>query len=163
MPLLTLNQGCLAFGHVPLLADPDTAIFRFRGAHPRAASEFATLFGGDVLTLDTSRGIGFVNLFVPSGRIGWSIGWGVVAAWLFALVVLPSVARIRRRLPRKAWHVVHLLAVPAIALTAVHAVQAGSASMSQLFTRGLAVLVGICMYPIAIRLIGIAHARRAAA
>ncbi len=44
-----------ADGTFVALADPDTAIFRFRGAHPRAASEFATLFGGDVLTLDTSH------------------------------------------------------------------------------------------------------------
>ena len=30
---------------VVALADPDTAIFRFRGAHPRAAAEFVRLFG----------------------------------------------------------------------------------------------------------------------
>jgi DMSO/TMAO reductase YedYZ heme-binding membrane subunit len=113
--------------------------------------------------LDTSRGIGFLDLFVPSGRIGWNIGWGVVAAWLFAIVVLPSMARIRRRLPRRAWHMVHLFSIPAITLTAVHAYQAGSDSPTQFFTRGLAVLVGISMYPIAIRLIGVAQARRAAA
>lgn len=31
---------------VVALADPDTAIFSFRGAHPRAAAEFVRLFGG---------------------------------------------------------------------------------------------------------------------
>ena len=112
--------------------------------------------------LDSNTGIGFVNLFLPSGAVSWGIGWGVVAFWLFAIVVLPSIARIRRRLPRKAWHMVHLLSVPAIVLTAVHAYQSGSDSATSFFTRILALLVGVCVYPIAIRLIGIAQARRPA-
>lgn len=36
------------------LADPDSAIFRFRGAHPRAASEFTRLFGARVICLQDS-------------------------------------------------------------------------------------------------------------
>lgn len=36
------------------LADPDSAIFRFRGAHPRAAAEFVRLFGAEVVTLTES-------------------------------------------------------------------------------------------------------------
>ena len=32
-------------------ADPDTAIYRFRGAHPRGVAEFKDLFGGEVATL----------------------------------------------------------------------------------------------------------------
>lgn len=36
------------------LADPDSAIFRFRGAHPRAASEFVRLFGARVVCLQDS-------------------------------------------------------------------------------------------------------------
>lgn len=113
--------------------------------------------------LDTTYGLRFIDLFIPSGKVGWAIGWGVVATWLFATVVLPSMARIRRRLPRKAWHVVHLLSIPAIILTGVHAYQSGSDSASALFTKGLALLVGISMYPITIRLIGLAQARRRAA
>ncbi len=110
--------------------------------------------------LDTNRGLAFLDLFVPSGKVGWAIGWGVVSAWLFAIVVLPSVARVRRRLPRKAWHVVHLLSIPALILTFVHAYQSGSDSGSSVFTKALALLIGICMYPITVRLIGLAQARR---
>lgn len=113
--------------------------------------------------LDSESGLKFVDLFVPSTSVGWAIGWGVVAFWLFAIVVVPSIARIRRRLPRKAWHVVHLLGVPAVVLTAVHAYQAGSDSLSLYFTRGLALLVGIAVYPLTIRLLGLAQRRRAAA
>lgn len=112
--------------------------------------------------LDSDTGLGLVDLFVPSNTVGWAIGWGVVAFWLFAIVVIPSMARIRRRLPRKAWHLVHLLAIPATVLTAVHAVQAGTDAGSLSFTRGLALLVGVAVYPITIRLIGIAQRRRPA-
>jgi sulfoxide reductase heme-binding subunit YedZ len=112
--------------------------------------------------LDSNRGLGFVDLFVPSGKVGWAIGWGVVAFWLFAIVVLPSITRVRRRLPRKAWHVVHLISIPAVVLTFVHAYQSGSDSMSIYFTRGLALMVGLAIYPVTIRLLGIAQRRRVA-
>lgn len=110
--------------------------------------------------LDSESGLSLSDVFVPSGEVGWAIGWGVVSFWLFALVVLPSVARVRRRLPRTAWHAVHLLAVPATVLGLVHAFQAGSDSTASYFTRGLALLVGLSVYPLSIRLIGIAEARR---
>lgn len=116
-----------------------------------------------VAFLDSEARLAFLDLFIPSGEVGWEIGWGVLAFWLFVIVVLPSVGRIRRRLPRKAWHVVHLLAIPAIVLTGVHAYQSGSDSASSYFTRGLAVLIGISVYPITIRLLGIAQRRRATA
>lgn len=111
--------------------------------------------------LDTDAGLRLIDLVVPSDEVGWAIGWGVVATWLFAIVVLPSTARIRRRLPRKAWHVVHLLAIPAIVLTAVHAYQAGSDATSITFTRALALLVGVAVYPLAIRASTLGSRRRA--
>lgn len=112
--------------------------------------------------LDSNSGLRFVDLLVPSTVAGWAIGWGVIAFWLFVAVTLPSIARIRTRLPRKAWHTVHLLAVPAVALTGVHAVQAGSDSWQTWFTRGLALLVGIAVYALSVRLMGIVAKRRAA-
>jgi methionine sulfoxide reductase heme-binding subunit len=111
--------------------------------------------------LDTQAGLSLLDLFIPSGDVGWSIGWGVLSFWLFAIVVLPSIGRVRRRLPRKAWHVVHLLSIPAVVLTGVHAYQSGSDSASNYFIRGLAILIGIAVYPITIRLLGIAQRRRA--
>lgn len=110
--------------------------------------------------LDTDAGLRLIDLVAPSGEIGWDIGWGVIATWLFAIVVLPSTARIRRRLPRKAWHVVHLLAMPAIVLTAVHAYQSGSDASSITFTRTLSLLVGIAVYPLFIRLATLGSRRR---
>ncbi|MFM2078025.1 MAG: hypothetical protein RJA49_1915 [Actinomycetota bacterium] len=107
--------------------------------------------------------LGVKDLFIPSGAIGWAIGWGVVATWMFAITVIPSMARIRRRLPRKAWHAVHLISIPAVVLSMVHAFKSGSDSAASYFTRGLALLVGVAMYPITIRLVGLYQARRPAA
>ncbi|CAB4362837.1 MAG: hypothetical protein F2681_03100 [Actinobacteria bacterium] len=114
---------------------------------------------------NTRTGLRFVDLFVPSNTVGWAIGWGVVSFWMFVIVVLPSMAKIRRRLPRRAWHVVHLLAIPATVLTVVHSYQAGSDSISGStnFMRFLAILMGVAVYPVSIRLIGIAQRRRALA
>lgn len=109
--------------------------------------------------LDTDAGLRFVDLLVPSGEVGWEIGLGVLAAWSFALVVVPSIGRVRRRLPRRVWHVVHLLAIPALVLVALHAYQAGSDASSITFIRVLALLVGIAAYPLAIRLASIASRR----
>jgi sulfoxide reductase heme-binding subunit YedZ len=124
-----------------------------------------TFIGLHMLTafLDTQSGLALKELFVPSGQVGWEIGWGVVSFWMFVIVVLPSIARVRRRLPRKAWHAVHLIAVPATVLGMVHAFQAGSDSAESYFVRGLALLVGVAVYPLSIRLIGLAEARRRAA
>lgn len=113
-----------------------------------------------VSVLDTDAGLRVIDLFVPSGEVGWAIGWGVIATWLFAVVVLPSVTRVRRRLPRKAWHLVHLLALPAIALTAVHGYQSGSDTSSVTGTRTLALLVGIAVYALAIRVASLGSPRR---
>lgn len=112
--------------------------------------------------LDTDAGLRFIDLLIPNSEVGWAIGWGVVAFWLFAIVVLPSMAKVRRHLPRKAWHLLHLLSIPAVVLTSVHAYQAGSDSTTTTFTRGLALLLGIAVYPVTIRLVGLAQRRRVA-
>ncbi len=48
---LVPEQGDDAGPAFVAFADPDTAIYRFRGAHPRSVAEFAALFGGEVATL----------------------------------------------------------------------------------------------------------------
>jgi len=49
---LALVRALVADGdEVVAFADPDSAIFRFRGAHPRAVGEFVRLFGGEVVPL----------------------------------------------------------------------------------------------------------------
>ena len=61
---IALVRGVVPDGMpVVALADPDTAIYRFRGAHPRAAAEFVRLFTTpagepEVVVLDTAWGQG---------------------------------------------------------------------------------------------------------
>jgi len=43
-----------------------------------------------VSLLNTDAGLSFIDLFVPSGTVGWSIGWGVVAFWLFVIELIRS-------------------------------------------------------------------------
>lgn len=110
--------------------------------------------------LDADQALRLVDLFVPNGEIGWSIGVGVVAAWLFVLVVLPSVARIRRRLPRRLWRTVHLLAVPAVVLTGIHTATAGTDATAQTFILGFSALVSFAVFTLTIRVLGLGSRSR---
>lgn len=110
--------------------------------------------------LDEDQALRLVDLVVPSGAVGWSIGYGVIAAWLFALVVLPSVVRIRRRLPRWLWRTVHLLAVPAVVLTGIHTALAGTDITSQVFILGFSLLVAFAVFTLTIRLLGLGSRSR---
>lgn len=110
--------------------------------------------------LDTDQGLRLVDLLVPGGTAGWAIGYGVVAFWLFAVVVLPSVATVRRRIPRTAWHVVHLLAVPAVVLTGIHTALSGTDSPARSFIVGFALLVGFAAFTVTVRVVGISEAKK---
>lgn len=59
------------------LADPDTAIYRFRGAHPRAAAEFSRLFG------------------TPATPVGVQV---LTSAWRHSPALVTALASVRRRL-----------------------------------------------------------------
>lgn len=105
-----------------------------------------------VAFLDSDAGLRLIDLVVPNSTAGWAIGWGVVAMWIFAAVTLTSPNRIRRRLPRRLWHALHLLSIPAVVLTGVHTYQTGSDMTGTLFAFGFAVLAGVAVYPIVVRL-----------
>lgn len=63
----------LAGANVVGFADPDTAIYRFRGAHPRATAEFVRLFDAEVTVLSRSfrvpEAVG-AGLARVAGRLG---------------------------------------------------------------------------------------------
>lgn len=59
--------------HVVAFADPDAAIYRFRGAHPRAVTEFGRLFGGEVLPLRFNHRCP-VDLAEPAARVAARLG-----------------------------------------------------------------------------------------
>lgn len=113
-----------------------------------------------VSLLDTGAGLRLVDLLVPNSTVGWAVGWGVVAFWAFAIASVTSIARVRRRLPRRLWHVVHLLTVPAVVAMGAHAVQLGTDATASWFVWLLAMLAGATLYPLLVRISGVVAARR---
>lgn len=106
-------------------------------------------------------GIGVRQLLVPGAPSAFdSVGMltGVLAFYAYAVVVFSSWPR--RRFPRKAWHLVHLLAVPAVVLGGVHGFLVGTDGRSPLFEALLALLAGLCVYPLVMRVAGMVTARR---
>lgn len=100
---------------------------------------------------DEFSGIGLLQIFVPltAAEWAWGITWGVVATYLFALVVVTSWPR--RRGSRRVWLAMHLMSVPAAILAAVHAWMVGSSRGQPWFALLLAALVGLTTYPAALR------------
>ncbi len=113
-----------------------------------------TAYGADI-------GVGLATLVVPGAATESTTAYtlGVLATWAIALAVVTSWPR--RRLPRRLWHVLHVLTIPAAVLAGVHAQQLGSDALSGWYTVVLLVLVATVSYAVAIRLTG-AVARRSA-
>jgi sulfoxide reductase heme-binding subunit YedZ len=106
-------------------------------------------------------GVGVAQLLVPGVDSAYDdLGMltGVSAFYAFAVVVLTSWPR--KRLRRAAWHLVHLLAVPAVVLGGLHGYLVGSDATSPLLQGLLAVLAGLCVHPLVLRLWGLAVRRR---
>lgn len=109
----------------------------------------------------SSLGIGLAQLLVPGASAGWSTAGlltGVLAFYGFAAVVATSWPR--RRLGRRGWHLVHLVGVPAVVLGGVHGLLVGSDGHSLPYELLLAALAGLIVYPLVLRLWGLAERRR---
>jgi len=66
------------------------------------------------------------QLFVPLAST-WrphAVAFGILS--MYVLLAIEATSWLMRRLPRKAWHRVHVLSVPMLALAIVHAVLAGT-------------------------------------
>jgi len=109
---------------------------------------------------DELSGIGLAQVAVPFTAAGarWGVTFGVVAAYVFALVVLTSWPR--RRGSRRTWLLIHLLSIPAALLAAVHAWVVGSSRGERWFQALLVALVGVAVYPAVLRLFTLAADRR---
>lgn len=72
---------------------------------------------------------GMPDLLVPGlaavpGLTRLSLGLGVIAAWLMAIVQFSSL--LKGRIPQRTWHTIHLLSFGVVILGGLHAVQTGS-------------------------------------
>ena len=77
------------------------------------------------LVADTYVEFSIADLLVPM-ESGWrpgAVAWGIVATYLLVVVQISS--WLRRRLPRKVWHGIHLLSFPLFAMSTLHGFLAG--------------------------------------
>lgn len=111
---------------------------------------------------DQLSGIGLVQIFVPLTADGWAWGitWGVLATYVFAAVVFTSWPK--KRLSPRTWLAVHLLSVPATVMAAGHAWMVGSSRHGRWFQGLLALLAGLAVYPVVLRLAGVLAKRTSA-
>jgi methionine sulfoxide reductase heme-binding subunit len=86
---------------------------------------FIGIHVGSIVT-DGYVHFGLVQTFVPmtsAWRPG-AVAWGIAATYLLVLIEVSS--RLRRHMPERVWHAVHLLSFGSLAASTVHALQAGS-------------------------------------
>jgi predicted ferric reductase len=78
------------------------------------------------IVLDSYVHFGLVEILVPLAT-SWRpvpVALGIVAAYLLVAVEITSL--LRRRLPRRAWHAVHLASFPLFVLSTLHLLTAGT-------------------------------------
>lgn len=78
------------------------------------------------LVFDNFVYYGWQELFIPFAT-DWKPGptaWGIVAFYVLLAIEITSL--LMRRMPRKYWHAVHLLAYPLFVMGTVHAYQSGT-------------------------------------
>lgn len=114
----------------------------------------ATVIHVAMAIADSGSGIGLAQALVPNSAVGqeWAMTFGVLSMYLFAVLVATSVARVRRRIPRRIWHAIHLSSFAAIVTAAAHSLMSGTDALSAGFVVGFAVLVALGASPLTIRL-----------
>lgn len=102
--------------------------------------------------LDTSSGIGLKQITVPGTAVirGWSITWGVLAAYLLVVVVFTTWPR--RLSNRRWWRILHLTSVGATVLALLHAYQSGSDATRLSFRVGFVAVSALATYGAGIRI-----------
>ena len=125
----------------PLNAPPvwTTDLHRFLGG-------LATIFVGVhvvAIMLDSYTSFGVTDVLVPFAS-SWHplwVAWGIVGMYLLLAVELTSL--VRKRLPRKLWHALHLLSLPLFAFATMHFALAGTDAGNPFAVFGMILLSGV--------------------
>jgi predicted ferric reductase len=80
----------------------------------------------------------------------WAISWGVIAAYLTAVVVFTTWPR--RWKNRRWWRIAHLLSVLGTALALLHSYQSGTDATRLAFQVGMVIAVAVATYGLGLRL-----------
>jgi len=112
------------------------------------------------LVADDYVHFGWSELFVPlaSAWRPWPVAFGIVALYLLVAVEVTSL--LMKRLPRRAWHAVHLLSFAVAFLGTVHGLTAGADAGTAVVRTGVIVAVGLVAAFVVLRL-GMPRVRRA--
>jgi methionine sulfoxide reductase heme-binding subunit len=108
---------------------------------------------------DSDLGVDLATVFVPGAAQSTTIAftWGVLAFYGLVIAVFTSWPKMLFR--RRTWRAVHLLSVPATVVACVHAYQLGSDAHTAAFKVLMPVAAGACVYPLGLRVWGLALAR----
>jgi predicted ferric reductase len=111
--------------------------------------------------VDSGSRIGLMQIFVPNTATGrqWAMTWGVVATYIFVLVVFTSWPR--RRFSKPVWRILHLTSVAGVVLAGLHAYQAGTDGRVLASRIGLLLATAIGTYALGLRLFSTRRKSRA--
>lgn len=104
--------------------------------------------------LDTNSGIGLTQVAVPGTATAdpWGITWGVLATYLFVVVVFTTWPK--RLKSRRLWRILHLTSLAGAAFALLHSYQSGSDATQFVFRVGLLAAALVATYTAGIRLVG---------
>ncbi|HEY3723595.1 MAG TPA: ferric reductase-like transmembrane domain-containing protein [Acidimicrobiia bacterium] len=111
-----------------------------------------TAFGSDI-------GVGLEQIFVPGAASSDTTAFTLGVVAMYGMLIAVFTTWPKRLLPRKMWHIVHLVAVPVAILTGLHAYLLGTDAHASWYTVLTLVLVAVVMYPVGLRLSGIYRRR----
>jgi DMSO/TMAO reductase YedYZ heme-binding membrane subunit len=122
----------------------------------RGLGGYALIFTGlHVLTAFGSNiGVGIAQIFVPNASTTSTTAFTLGVLAMYGMLVSVFTTWPRRLLPRKAWHVVHLVAFPVAIMTGVHAYLLGTDARAPWYTMLTLALVAAVTYPVGLRLTG---------
>lgn len=128
----------------------------------RGLGGYALIFTGLHLLTAYGAGLGvtLAQIFIPNASEYSTTAYTLGVLALYAMVITVFSSWPKRRLPRKLWHVVHLLSIPAAIAVMVHGWQLGTDATSPWYLALMAALTAVVTYPLGLRLSGILRRRR---
>ena len=122
------------------------------------AAHMFTLFA------DSDMALSLVALFVPNTAKDGTAGitWGVLATYAMVIPAVTGLARFKRRIPRKVWHIVHLISVPGVLFAGLHGYISGSDRSTSAYKALTLGLLAVSVYAGALRLLGVRARQQAA-
>jgi DMSO/TMAO reductase YedYZ heme-binding membrane subunit len=129
----------------------------------RGLGGYALIFTGVHLITAYGAGLGvsLATIFVPNASETFASAFtlGVLAFYAIAITVFSSWPK--RRFRRTLWHALHLLSIPAALAVGIHGWQLGTDATTPWYIALMIALTGVVVYPLVLRLSGLARRRRA--